>query len=182
MALKDTWVPKVNDVDEVNADDINMIAHSVINLESNGVAGKSPYIGENGNWFEYNTELKQYEDTGVKAQGKDGKEGASGLPVIETRTDTYTEPTLPAYTEIRYVNPVEYIGISDFEYNTKNVGNDMWAVIFTAGEGITVSIPGNVVWSVAEPVFTAGYTYYLSFIPFGDKVLGVWVAKELTAE
>ena len=33
MELKDTWVDKINDVDDVNADDINKIAHAVIDLE-----------------------------------------------------------------------------------------------------------------------------------------------------
>ena len=37
MALKDTWVDKVNNVDDVDAKDINAIARSVIELEdSNG--------------------------------------------------------------------------------------------------------------------------------------------------
>ena len=34
-----------------------------------GVAGVSPYIGENGNWFAYNTETKEVEDTGISAAG-----------------------------------------------------------------------------------------------------------------
>lgn len=33
MALKDTWVDKVNGVDDVNAEDINSIAQAVIALE-----------------------------------------------------------------------------------------------------------------------------------------------------
>lgn len=33
MALKDTWVDKVDGVDEVSAEDPNQIAHAVIELE-----------------------------------------------------------------------------------------------------------------------------------------------------
>lgn len=35
--------------------------------------GISPYIGENGNWFEYDDELGKIVDTGIKARGDDGK-------------------------------------------------------------------------------------------------------------
>ncbi len=31
-----------------------------------------PFIGENGNWFLYDCEAKEYKDTGVGAEGKDG--------------------------------------------------------------------------------------------------------------
>lgn len=34
MALKDTWVDRVNGVDEVSAEDPNEIAHAVIELEN----------------------------------------------------------------------------------------------------------------------------------------------------
>ena len=43
MELKDTWVDKINDVDDVNADDINEIAQAVIQIESN----KTTSISEN---------------------------------------------------------------------------------------------------------------------------------------
>lgn len=35
--------------------------------------GISPYIGENGNWFEYDDELGKAVDTGIKARGDNGK-------------------------------------------------------------------------------------------------------------
>ena len=47
MALKDTWVNKTNEVDDVNAEDINEIAKAVIDIEKNG-AGKP---AENGATF-----------------------------------------------------------------------------------------------------------------------------------
>ena len=34
MALKDTWIDKVDNVDEINASDINNIAQSVIDIEN----------------------------------------------------------------------------------------------------------------------------------------------------
>lgn len=35
-----------------------------------GINGKSPYIGSNGNWFEYDDETQSYVDTNKKAQGQ----------------------------------------------------------------------------------------------------------------
>lgn len=39
MALKDTWIDKVNEEDIIDADDINDIAHAVIDIEENGTGG-----------------------------------------------------------------------------------------------------------------------------------------------
>ena len=44
MALKDIWTNKVNDQDFVDADDINLIAESVIKLEETIPKVKSPTI------------------------------------------------------------------------------------------------------------------------------------------
>ena len=43
-----------------------------------GTDGKSPYVGENGNWYVYNDVLHAWVDTGVRAEGKDGLNGADG--------------------------------------------------------------------------------------------------------
>lgn len=75
MALKDTWKNKVDGVDPIFADDVNQIAQAVIAMEKNGgggAGGKSPYIGTNGNWYEWSDADKKYVDTGVKAQGTAG--------------------------------------------------------------------------------------------------------------
>ena len=40
--------------------------------------GYSPYIGANGNWFEYDDSLKAFVDSGIKAKGTDGINGSSG--------------------------------------------------------------------------------------------------------
>lgn len=36
MALKDTWIPRIDGVNEANASDINEIADAVIDLENQG--------------------------------------------------------------------------------------------------------------------------------------------------
>lgn len=56
-----------------------------------GPAGKSPYKGENGNWFEWDEEAGQYVDTGVRAKGDTGD-----TPDISIGTVTTVEPGEPA--------------------------------------------------------------------------------------
>ena len=82
MALKDIWTNKEDGVDDVVAEDINSIAEAVIDLEENGGSssnGKSPYIGDNGNWYEWNDIQQGYVDTGVKAKGQKGDKGEQGI-------------------------------------------------------------------------------------------------------
>lgn len=55
--------------------------------------GFSPYVGPNGNWFEYDEQLQQYIDTGVHAKGDRGEKGEKG--------DTYT------------ITEADYIAIGD---------------------------------------------------------------------
>ena len=40
--------------------------------------GKSPYIGENGHWYEFNDQSQEFVDTEVNAQGPQGETGATG--------------------------------------------------------------------------------------------------------
>lgn len=42
--------------------------------------GHSPYIGTNGNWYEWDDETEEYTDTGVKAEGPKGDPGEPGAP------------------------------------------------------------------------------------------------------
>ena len=56
-----------------------------------GPAGKSPYKGENGNWFEWDEEAGQYVDTGVRAKGDTGD-----TPDISIGAVTTVEPGEPA--------------------------------------------------------------------------------------
>lgn len=40
--------------------------------------GRSPYVGENGHWYEWDADTASYTDTGVSAQGPAGPAGATG--------------------------------------------------------------------------------------------------------
>ena len=132
--------------------------------------------------------------------GKSGERGEPGLPkiVYATAYDFHPEASMayPAYSEVRITDIVnDSFEIGWFYRNIENKGNDMWSITFTVGENFCLYLSSSddfsIEWAVAEPVFTAGYTYYLSFIPLVDesaendtlfrgKLLGVWVAKELS--
>lgn len=43
-------------------------------------ATKPPYIGENDNWYVWDTETNEFIDTGTKARGPEGPEGPEGKP------------------------------------------------------------------------------------------------------
>lgn len=47
-------------------------------IKEGGGNGHSPYIGDNGNWYEWDDATQQFVDTGTKAQGEDGEQGATG--------------------------------------------------------------------------------------------------------
>jgi len=42
------------------------------------ISGYSPYIGDNGNWYEWSVEALKYVDTGIYAHGEKGPEGLKG--------------------------------------------------------------------------------------------------------
>ncbi len=127
-------------------------------------------------------------------EGKKGKDGVSGLPTIYERDYSDEFIMLEPYSETRITVPATEVGVIAFMMNQDAPGVDQWSLVFTVGdETPTVAFPveADIRWAVAEPTFTAGYTYYLSFIPLNydvsyDKVafegtlLGVWVAKELS--
>lgn len=53
------------------------------NIDSTGGNGNGPYIGENGNWFEWSAEANDFVDTGVHAEGPQGAQGPQGLQGIQ---------------------------------------------------------------------------------------------------
>lgn len=84
----------------INSFEANLTADDYIR-EGGGGSGHSPYIGENGNWYEYNDATGVYVDTEVKAEGpqgpagpagQDGSDGAPGTPGTDG-TDGYS-PTV----------------------------------------------------------------------------------------
>ncbi len=50
----------------------------VVSGGGGGISGKSPYIGENGNWYQFDDTTGAWIDTGVKAEGLQGPSGSKG--------------------------------------------------------------------------------------------------------
>lgn len=134
-----------------------------------------------------------------------GKDAAVGLPMDDTfdftkeylrvgsswaeKTDgvSRTKHIFDMSSELSSSGIEEYRFFKFYPWNGNGILIDaglseQWCVIFTAAKsGISVAFPDetDIIWAVTEPTFIAGYTYYLSFIPFGDKLIGVWASKEL---
>lgn len=120
--------------------------------------------------------------SGLKgSNGKDGTDGIDGkdnLPTVETVPDAIVSLTLSHNVEYRCTGTVTSLTISGFTAATDGKAS-MWALQFTAGDGIAVTVPESVTWAVAAPIWTAGVTYWFSFVPLiTGKILGVWVSDE----
>lgn len=110
--------------------------------------------------------------------GESGGVGESGLPDVVKLSG--------ASVALEMKNNVEYHctdAVSDLTIQGFDPGEDgkvsIWAVQFTAADSITATIPDNVRWSIAEPVFVPNVSYWLSFVPLvNDDILGVWVSNE----
>ena len=69
--------------------------------------------------------------------------------------------------------------LSIFSFSPGSAGcTELWAIQFTAGDSISVTLPDGVIWAVAEPVFTPGNSYWITWVPFGEHYLGVWAEYE----
>lgn len=114
-------------------------------------------------------------------QGPPGANGAPGkdnLPNAQSVVGSDLILTLDHNVEYQCAEPVTALTLLGFT-PAEDGKVSMWSVQFTAGETITVTVPEAVRWSIAEPVFTPGVTYWLSFVPLvNGTILGVWVSDE----
>lgn len=66
--------------------------------------GHSPYIGDNGYWWEYDDATQTYIDTGVKAQGEQGEPGAPGEDYNLTQQDKQDIAAIVDAEAVKYVS------------------------------------------------------------------------------
>ena len=69
--------------------------------------GHSPYIGTNGNWYEWDDTTEQYADTGVKAEGPKGdpgEPGADGTDYVLTNQDKQDIAAIVDAEAVKYVS------------------------------------------------------------------------------
>ena len=112
------------------ADEAAAAAEHMVDIHT-GPAGKSPYIGENGNWWEWDAETEQYVDTGEQAQGDPGV-----TPDITIGTVTTAEPGTPAAATMTGTPEAPVLNLTI----PKGVAGDTPA--FTVGE-VTTGQPGT---------------------------------------
>lgn len=96
-----------------------------------------------------------------------------GQVAVEIVSGSEVTLTMANNTEVRCTDPVTALTIEGFAAGDDGKA-EQWGLVFTAGETITVTVPDTLVWAVAEPIFTAGNTYWLSVVPIGEKYLAAW--------
>lgn len=96
-----------------------------------GEDGKSPYIGENGHWYEWDEDAGEYVDTETEAQGETGT-----TPDITIGTVTTAEPGTPAAATMTGTPEAPVLNLTI----PKGVAGDTPA--FTVGE-VTTGEPGT---------------------------------------
>lgn len=68
--------------------------------------GHSPYVGENGNWWQWNDQLQRYVDTGVSAKGVQGMPGQIPFQKEWKGGDTHRNDTnIVDYIYVRSADP-----------------------------------------------------------------------------
>ena len=109
-------------------DDVKNVGKITINGTSLPLMG-SPYIGTNGNWWVWNTDTQQYQDSGYSAvtTGRQGIQGVgispSNINVIETGDDagklefTLYDPATATTQTIKTTHSVQGVGISGVSVN-----------------------------------------------------------------
>lgn len=108
--------------------------------------------------------------------GTPGSPGKDNLPNITTLVGAEQSIELAYNVEYRCADALTALTITGFGAPTESGKAALYSIVFTAAEsGVTVTLPDTIVWAVAEPVFTAGCTYWLTMTELGDKYLAVWV-------
>lgn len=143
-------------------------------LEFRGIRGRD---GKDGTMtFEELTPEQREALRGDK--GDPGKDGKDNLPTVVTVSGAEVALTLENNIEFHCTDAVTTLTLEGFTAATDGKAS-LWALQFTAGDGIAVTVPEAVKWAVATPVWTAGVTYWLSFVPLiTGSVLGVWSSDE----
>lgn len=135
-----------------------------------GVQGEKGDVGEMGPQGPQGIQGEQGIRGETGATGAQGPRGETGLPSVAF--------AIPVDGVL--VNNVEYRIGTTTELTINGFGAEeasyaeLWSVVFTADEDITVSVPASITWAVAATVFETGKTYWLSFTPMGSGYLGVW--------
>lgn len=124
---------------------------------------------------------------------KNGFNGESGLPDRYTYTNTtyksiFNNEHIDFTFDSEFVDKDFALMVRIFEkengINVDASKSSACSVKLNVVEGMSITLDGTsrdltwgieIVWSGAEPTFTPGYTYFLSFVPISDtRILGAW--------
>ena len=157
-----------------------------INDKINGAESGTPYIGENGNWYIWDSDTKAYKDSGVKAEGKNGTNGKDGTDgkdavqyVIEVSPSSVVQLTadgVPAdsanYWQGTSTNGYVVAALYKIEGSSKTMLKANWKV------SDTIAVGASPVQATSVPfVFPSGttlksftiYAYEDTFGPTGPE-------------
>ena len=141
--------------------------------------GGSPYVGDDGNWYVWDSSTSAYKDSNIKAQGVKGDPGR-GIVSIERTSGTGEAGTTDTYT-ITYTDDTT----STYEvYNGKDGKDGENGTDGTNGtDGITPHIGENGNWYIGDVDTGISATGYATVPVASDTTLGgIKVGKNLTIE
>ena len=154
-----------NEIIKVTTDttvDINTSTDTIVRK------GYSPFVGENGNWFEYDDKTKKFIDTNIKAQGIQGEKGEKGEQGEkgEKGTTNYIElENKPSINGVELIGnkTAEELQINQMnEFDGSKTSSSNWAVLADMPLGVFKVINGTLYIKNA-----ANYKFALSKGAFG---------------
>lgn len=109
------------------------------------------------------------------AQGPAGAPGKDNLPNVSELSGSTQSLALADNVEYRCSDALTSLTVTGFDAPEDGKAG-LWSIQFTAGAGLSVSLPESSVWALAEPVWTEGSIYWLTWTELVDgRYLCVWV-------
>lgn len=109
------------------------------------------------------------------AQGPAGAPGKDNLPNVSELSGSTQSLALADNVEYRCSDALTSLTVTGFDAPEAGKAG-LWSIQFTAGAGLSVSLPEGSVWALAEPVWTEGSIYWLTWTELVDgRYLCVWV-------
>ena len=109
------------------------------------------------------------------AQGPAGAPGKDNLPNVSELSGSTQSLALADNVEYRCSDALTSLTVTGFDAPEAGKAG-LWSIQFAAGAGLSVSLPEGSVWALAEPVWTEGSIYWLTWTELVDgRYLCVWV-------
>lgn len=109
------------------------------------------------------------------AQGPAGAPGKDNLPNVSKLSGSTQSLALADNVEYWCSDALTSLTVTGFDAPEAGKAG-LWSIQFTAGAGLSVSLPEGSVWALAEPVWTEGSIYWLTWTELVDgRYLCVWV-------